>query len=158
MDIYTIKVPPNLSPEADRKEYVDRFGDDNFPELHIEESVEHLRTVLDWILIRLLGKSGKIWVALETVDVADKCALLHWGFDQIQGREPAFYQRMHEHVAAVEHFDRERSRLLRAELQRPGCLTWTEKAEVADNLMCAAMELNEGMICEHDDLSSALSP
>lgn len=162
MELITIKPPVNWNAAADRTEYLDRFTDDLVPERdagrHIEEAVETLHAVLDAILTHLLSKERlKTRVDWATLDVADKCALLRWAFGRADDRGVGYQNRMQPHLAAVEHFDRERSRLLRAEFKCPGSLTLLEMADVADTLTTAAIELEEAMICENHQFAPVIN-
>lgn len=157
MELIALKPLKDFTPEADLGEYAARFGDDGTPGLHIEEAFEAVHTVLDGSLDYLLkGRQTEPWVSWATLDVPDKCAVLRRALHMDQSRDAAYLHRMHGHLESVEHYDRERSRLLRLEFENPGTLTMTEKANVADYLMTAAMDLNEGMICEHDGIRSSL--
>ena len=157
MELIALKPLKNFTPEADLEEYVSRFGDDGPPGLHIEEAVEAVHTVLDASLDYFMkARQSEPWVSWATHDVPDKCAMLRRAFHVDQSRDAAYLRRMHGHLEAVEHYDRERSRLLRSEFENPGTLTMAEKASVADYLLTAAMDLDEGMVCEHDHFRSAL--
>lgn len=162
MKLITIETPQNWSPAADRAEYLDRFTDDIIPEReagrHIEDAVETLHAVLDAILTHLLRKEClKTRVVWSTLDVTDKCSLLRWAFGRSGDRGVGYQARMQEHIAAVEHYDRERSRLLQAEFKCPGSLTLVEMADIADTLMTAAMELEEAMVCENHHFAPVIN-
>ena len=159
MELSTIKAPPQLTAAADREEFIARFGHVRSPEQHITEAFNAVQSVLDASLNYLLAaKDTDTWVDLATLDVADKCDLLRWAFGKVTGRDMDYHSRMQEHVVAIEFYNRERSRVLRTEYQQSGFLSLTEMANLADCMMTAAMQLDEGMACEHDDFHSAIFP
>ena len=154
MELITLKPLKNFTPEADLEEYAARFGDDGTFGLHIEEAFGAVHTVLDASLdFFMKGRQSEPWV---TLDVADKCAVLRRALHADQSRGADYLHRMHGHLESVEHYNRERSRLMRLEFENPGKLTLTEKADLADWLMTAAMELEEWMRFEHGGFQRVL--
>lgn len=152
LELNPIKQPKNYSPEADREEYAEHFDDDAPPGRHIEESCFLLHAVLDASLDYLLrGRQAEPWVSWVTLDVPDKCAMVRRALHLDQSRDVQCLHYIHGHLEAVEHYDRERSRLMRLEFESPGAVSLVEKADLADALMSAAMLLEEGMRSEYDD-------
>lgn len=150
MELIALKPLKDFTPEADLEEYVARFGDDGTPGLHIEEAFEAVHTVLDASLDYFMkARQSEPWVSWTALDVPDKCAMLRRVFHLNQDRDADYLHRMHGHLESVEHYDRERSRLLRLEFETPGTLTMTEKANIADYMMTAAIDLEERMRFEH---------
>ena len=157
MELIALKPLQKIGPEADREDAAAHFDDDRSMGSHIDESFEAVHTVLDASLDYLLkGRQDEPWVSWATLDVPDKCAVLRRALHLNRDRDAAYLHRMHGHLEAVEHYDRERSRLLRLEFETPGTLTMTEKMNLADYLMAAALDLDEGLICEHDGIRSSL--
>ena len=157
MELIALKPLQKLGPEADREDAAANLGEGRTAGSHIDEAFEAVHTVLDASLNYLLkGRQTEPWVSWATLDVPDKCAVLRRALHLNQDRDAHYLHRMHGHLEAVEHYDRERSRLLRLEFENPGMLTMTEKANIADYMMTAAMQFDEGMICEHDGIRSSL--
>jgi hypothetical protein len=145
------------SDKEDIKEFTDRFGDENDLDEEAYERIANGVTkatqVVDLVMKYFWAEGDEPRVPLESLTLAEKCDLL---------QEIVLSRKSEEHCCArlmgdlklLQHYDAERSAVLKEEWRNPGSVTYTEIAEVADSLITYSFILEESMVCEHDDFRS----
>ena len=159
MELKPILLPPDWTPQKDFEHYEERWGKpdgDYFSAVleRVAEGCRQLNETVDAALAYFQRKDHRLVpVHPETLSVCEKLLRL----SAITNARKATYKyknRFAGHLHDAIWVDNERRRVL-----ENYCLgeerTWLYPlCDLADYLSCAAMELWEAMICEHDDYKS----
>lgn len=161
MDIIEISVPEDWDAEQDLEEFEDRFGDDyknlqKFALDQVDDACAQRKHVLAQAIRYFLQRTTTpLRVPVSALTVPELCHFLLEIIAQ-SGRKRAYIERFEEHLAAVLHYEEQRALVLERHWTNPDHVWLIELADLADTIVTASMEFDEGMECEHDNYTSAL--
>jgi hypothetical protein len=158
MNLSPITLPADWTPAQDLQSYLYRFDpheelQDYIPDAlkNVSAGLEELNETVDTALRYYQRKDGSLVpVHPGTVTLREKLHRLST-ITNLHNENYAYKVRFAEHIHAALWVDHERERIMHAYLTGTETLWLHRLGDISDCLMTAAMELREGMVCEHDD-------
>ena len=156
-----ISVPPDWDAEQDIKEFESRFGDDykniqEFTLANVEDVCACRMNVLAQALRYFLDQNKTpLRVPVNSLTVPELCHFL-LGLIEHSKREPGYTERFRGHLAVVLYYEKQRALVLERHWTNPDHVWFVELADVADAIMAASWDFDEGMVCEHDNYTSVI--
>jgi hypothetical protein len=161
MDLRSIAVPPNWTPEKDFESFTDRHGETNnyydYALAEVAKSYASLHEAADNALRYYERRDHRLVPAYPgTLTLAEKLHRLGT-MTQTFNEDYAYKRRFAEHIHGCTWADTERCRVMQAHLASQEQMWLHPLCDLADGLGCAANELREAMKCEHDDYTEEVN-